>query len=101
MGILTVGPLCAWDTILPLFSSLTCVQPVSLCLSCYCRVPYYLEQKHMRLIIKPKKDVESTANRRPCAAIRECAFIIKLLTMQLSGVRLIKLCYYNNSVTIQ
>ncbi len=29
------------------------------------------------------------------------AFIIKLLTMQLSGVRLIELCYYNNSVTMR
>ncbi len=26
--------------------------------------------------IKPKKDVESTANRCQCAAILECAFII-------------------------
>ncbi len=31
-----------------------------------------------------KKDVASTANRRPCAAIRVCAFI---------GVCLIELCY--------
>ncbi len=43
-----------------------------------------------------KKDVASTANRRPCAAIQVCVFI----TMQLCGVRLIELCYYNNSATI-
>ncbi len=33
-----------------------------------------------------------------CAAIRVCAF---MLTMQLCGVCLIELCYYNNSATIQ
>ncbi len=30
-----------------------------------------------------------------------CVYYIKLLTMQLSGVRLIELCYYNNSATIK
>ncbi len=41
--------------------------------------------------IKPKKDVTSTPNRCPCAAIRVCMFIIKLLTMQLGGVHLMLL----------
>ncbi len=62
------------------------------------QVPYYLEHTHNN---SHAFIIASTANRRPCAAIQVCAFIIKLLTMQLSGVHLIELCYYNNSDAIR
>ncbi len=56
---------------------------------------------HAFIKLNLKRMLKATRTDAHVLLFENVRLLLNLLTMQLSGVRLIELCYYNNSSTIQ